>query len=75
MKRFFSLISIILILFLAVISCGEKKQKVNEPDNISEMEKLVKNYAEVELTADINKLTANELEILRILIDVADIMD
>lgn len=75
MKRFFSLFSIILILFLTVISCGEKKQKVNEPENISEMEKLVKNYAEVELTADISKLSANELEILRILIDVADIMD
>ena len=69
-KNVGNLIAITLLIFIC--ACNNQ---VNIEKEQSEMEKLVKNYALVELKTDISHLSTNQVEIIRILIDVADIMD
>lgn len=70
--------------FLALIvsvtmfsSCNNTKKEVKEEktEELNEMQKLVNNYAEVELTADISHLSENQKKLICKLIEVSDIME
>ncbi len=61
------------VLFVACNSGADKNQE--EKQELTEMQKLVNNYAEVELTADLSHLSSNQKEMLKKLIEVADIME
>ncbi len=71
-----NVLKIVLALSIAVVfaPCNGKTEKEDVVE-LTEMEKLVQNYAVVELSADLSHLSENQKEMLRILIDVADIMD
>lgn len=66
MKKYFYLIISLLIIF----SCNQKKV-----DNESNIENKLKKYAEVELTSSLENLSEQELQMLPIMFQVADIMD
>lgn len=51
-----------------------KKEEVKIVE-LTEMQKLVNNYAEVELTADLSHLSVNQKEMIKKLIEVSDIME
>ncbi|PLX06630.1 MAG: Zn-dependent hydrolase [Marinilabiliales bacterium] len=58
------------------IACNNTQTKNEEQEQeLTEMQKLVNNYAEVELTADLSHLSDNQKEMLKKLIEVADIME
>jgi hypothetical protein len=71
-----NVLKIVLICSVAVIfaACNGKSEKT-EVEELTEMEKLVQDYAVVELSADLSHLSTNQKEIIGILIEVADIMD
>lgn len=56
-------------------SCGSKPEKLEANMDLAEMQKLADSYAEVELTTDLSHLSANQHEMIRLLIDAADIME
>ena len=59
-------------------SCSNKEEeKKDEPkQEVSEMQALVNNYAEVDLTSDlVSELSDNQKQMLKKLIEVADIME
>ncbi|MBO7133016.1 MAG: Zn-dependent hydrolase [Bacteroidales bacterium] len=62
---------------LFACSCGNKEEKKEEPkQEVSEMQALVNNYAEVDLTSDlVSELSENQKQMLKKLIEVADIME
>ncbi|HNQ68744.1 MAG TPA: Zn-dependent hydrolase [Bacteroidales bacterium] len=64
----------LLVLFAACNSKPVKKEEV-KAEELTEMQKLVKDYAEVELKADLSHLSQNEKEMIKKLMQVADIMD
>lgn len=64
-------ITIVFALMLTFSFCKSPEEK----EKLSEMEKLVNNYATFELIADLSHLSENQIKMLGILIDVADIMD
>jgi hypothetical protein len=72
-------ISSILMLLVVVVmfsACDTNQTKNEEQqEELTEMQKLVNNYAEVELTADLSHLSDNQKEMLKKLIEVADIME
>ncbi|HOZ30560.1 MAG TPA: Zn-dependent hydrolase, partial [Bacteroidales bacterium] len=70
-------ILIIMSLVMLFASCNNqtKNKEEKKPEELTEMQKLVKDYAEVELTADLSHLTQNEKMMIIKLIEVADIMD
>jgi len=70
-------ILIIMVLMAAFTSCNSnsKNKEDEKSEELTEMKKLVKDYAEVELKADLSHLTQNEKEMIKKLIQVADIMD
>lgn len=71
MKRLLCQTSILLAMLMVFSFCkGPEEEK-----ELSEMEKLVNNYAVVELKTDLSHLSENQIKKLSILIDVADIMD
>ncbi|MBN2776342.1 MAG: Zn-dependent hydrolase [Bacteroidales bacterium] len=63
----------ITVLFAACDNAANKNEE--EQQELTEMQKLVNNYAEVELSADLSHLNANQKELLKKLIEVADIME
>ena len=69
----FMLIASVVIL-VAACNTPAKKEEVKEKE-LTEMQKLLANYAEVELTADLSHLSANEKELIKKLIEVSKIMD
>lgn len=57
-------------------SCGSKKtDKLEANMDLAEMQKLVDNYAEVTLTADLSHLSDNQRTMLGLLVDVSEIME
>lgn len=75
MTKFMKITAVILTLSVAFSACNGDSEKKEKDKELTEMEKLVKNYAVVELKADLSHLSDNQREMLSILIDVADIMD
>jgi len=71
MKKIAS-ITLLLSLIIGLASCN---QKVKKEVVVSPTQKLVDQYAEFELTTDMNLLTEKEKQMLPILIEVADIME
>ena len=59
----------LLIAFMMLYSCGETKKEENP------MKERVERYITVELNTDLSWLSENERKIIKILIEVADIMD
>ncbi|MDD3860699.1 MAG: Zn-dependent hydrolase [Bacteroidales bacterium] len=70
-------IFIIMALMVLFAACNNKPSVKEEQkaEELTEMQKLVNDYAEVELKADLSHLTQNEKEMIKKLIEVADIMD
>lgn len=71
MKKIAS-ITLLLAMSLSFVACNEKPAKQAE---VTPTQKLVNQYAEVELTTDISILSENEKQMLPILMEVADIME
>jgi len=65
-------ITMLLTLALSFIACNEKPGKQVE---VSPVQKLVNQYAEVELTTDLSALTEKEKQMLPILFEAANIME
>lgn len=72
MKKIIQLLAIVVSVSL-LAACGEPKEKEKEPKD--PMKELVEQYITVELTTDLSWLSENEREIIRILMEVSDIMD
>ncbi|MEA3317203.1 MAG: Zn-dependent hydrolase, partial [Bacteroidota bacterium] len=68
------LIAIISLIFI-FSSCGTKDSKKRKKTFDTKIEKKLANYAKVELTADLSKLTKQQKEILPILFEASDIID
>ncbi len=68
------LIASVVVLFSACNNKPPKKEEVKEVE-LTEMQKLVNNYAEVELTADLSQLSDSTKQMIKKLIEVADIME
>ncbi|WP_372755501.1 Zn-dependent hydrolase [Labilibaculum sp.] len=71
MKNFASF-TLLFAFAISFSACNEKPSQQAEP---SPIQKLVDQYAEVELTTDLSVLTEKEKQMLPILIEVADIME
>lgn len=76
MKTKFLNIMIFASVVVLLTACNNtpKKEEV-KTEELTEMQKLVNNYAEVELKADLSHLSANQKEMVKKLIEVADIME
>ncbi len=69
-------INLFLTTFVALVfACQPAKENQEEPPTVSAMQQKVAEYAPFTLTTDVSKLSANEKEMIPILIDVAEIMD
>ncbi|MDD2386027.1 MAG: Zn-dependent hydrolase [Bacteroidales bacterium] len=70
-------ILVLMIISVLFVACngGANKNQEKGKQELTEMQKLVNNYAEVELTADLSHLSINQKEMLKKLIEVADIME
>ena len=68
-------ILIFISVMIASTSCNNTKKEEKKESEISDMQKLVNNYAEVKLTADLSHLSQNQKELIKKLIDVSDIME
>ncbi|MDD2635891.1 MAG: Zn-dependent hydrolase [Bacteroidales bacterium] len=76
MKTKFLNIVVLIAISVLFVACNSGTDKnLEEEQELTEMQKLVNNYAEVELTADLNHLSSNQKEMLKKLIEVADIME
>lgn len=76
MKVNFNLLAIIALGVILSSCVNNKKQEKEEPvATLTEMQKALKSYAEVELKADLSHLTSNEVQMIKKLIEVSDIMD
>lgn len=78
MARFVSYLLAFSLVF--AFSCGETASTTEEvpetvTDNRSEIEKKVDQYATVRLSADLSKLSANQKEMIKTLIEAGDIMN
>ncbi|HNW97076.1 MAG TPA: Zn-dependent hydrolase [Bacteroidales bacterium] len=77
-KNIFSAI-IIVAVCASLSSCGGSGKKGNDSDSTkkdtSAMQKKLDQFAEVELTTDLSKLTEKEKKMIPILIDIAKLMD
>ncbi|MDL2320297.1 Zn-dependent hydrolase [Alistipes sp. OttesenSCG-928-B03] len=63
-------------LAVAMLSaCGSKQEKLEANVTPDEMQKLVENYAEVELKTDLSHLSDNQREMIRKMLEVAEIME
>jgi hypothetical protein len=71
MKKLAS-VTLLLSLIIGFAACNQKEKKEVV---VSPTQKLVDQYAEFELTTDLNLLTEKEKQMLPILIEVADIME
>ncbi|MFN2396846.1 MAG: Zn-dependent hydrolase [Bacteroidales bacterium] len=70
MKKLIPVLSFALIAMFIIPACESPKDPLTE-----EMKEKLAKFEEVTLTTDLSWLSENEKEIIRILIDVADIMD
>ncbi|MFH0866207.1 MAG: Zn-dependent hydrolase [Bacteroidota bacterium] len=72
-------LSIIAVLSIAMFSCGSGNKKDSDSDttikDTSAMQKKLDQFATVELTTDLSKLTEKEKKMIPILIDIAKLMD
>ncbi len=70
------ILNILMLLTIVVFfaACVGSQTK-NEEQELTEMQKLVNDYAEVDLTADLSHLSDNQKEMIKKLIEVADIME
>ena len=70
---------ILIFVVFVMISCKEEKQDTtaieNETTELTEMEKNLNKYTSFTLTADVNKLTEKERQMIPILIDASKIMN
>jgi len=73
MKKIFYFTSLFM-LALFINSCGNQK-KEDKKTETNPMEEKVASYKKIELKADLSWLSAKEKEIIKILINAADIMD
>lgn len=71
------ILSVMIIASIVVLlsACNNQSKKEVKEVELTETEKLLTNYAEVELTADLSHLNNNEKELVKKLIEVAQIMD
>ncbi len=60
---------------VSMLACNNAEKADETATEKTEMEMLVDNYAEVELTADLSHLSENQKEMLGLLIEAADIME
>jgi len=76
MKRIY-VFAVIAMGITIVDSCGGAKKETNKetPKPLTEMQKKVASYAEVTLTTDLSKLSDRDKQMIKKLIEVADIMD
>lgn len=75
MKKIMVLIIVPVVILTSLYSCKQTvKQEANKTEN-SEMQKLVDEYAEVELSADLSYLSENQKLLIAKLIECSDIMD
>src|SRR5690554_6159684 len=56
-------------------ACNSKKKEESKKEELTEMQKLIADYAEVELTANLDHLTDGDKQAIVKLIEVAQIMD
>jgi hypothetical protein len=70
MRKF--LFTILAFASVALVSCGKNTESQQEK---SEMQTKVEEFASVELTTNLEKLTPNEKELVGIFLDIAEIMD
>ena len=68
-------ILVLLVVFALFSACNTTTEKNDKQTEPTEMQKLVNNYAEVELNADLSHLSDNQNEMLKKLIQVAEIME
>ncbi|MCK9255327.1 MAG: Zn-dependent hydrolase [Bacteroidales bacterium] len=72
--NFFNLLFIATLVF-SLSACGNKNKEEAKQVELTEMQKLVADYAEVELYANLDHLTDGDRQALVKLIEVAEIMD
>lgn len=76
MRKSFVLVFMVMVTFTALMGWKNNiKEEKKQNDSISEIQKLVNDYAVVKLTTDLSTLTAKEKQMLPLLIEAADIMN
>ncbi|HOE38488.1 MAG TPA: Zn-dependent hydrolase [Bacteroidales bacterium] len=75
MKINFLNLLVIATLVVAMSACNSKKKEETKKEELTEMQKLVADYAEVELTANLDHLTDGDKQAIVKLVEVAQIMD
>jgi hypothetical protein len=75
MKINFLKLLVIATLVVTMSACNSKKKDESKKEELTEMQKLVADYAEVELTANLDHLTDGDKQAIVKLIEVAQIMD
>ncbi|HOD87807.1 MAG TPA: Zn-dependent hydrolase [Bacteroidales bacterium] len=75
MKINFLNLLVIATLVVTMSACNSKKKDESKKEELTEMQKLVADYAEVELTANLDHLTDGDKQAIVKLIEVAQIMD
>lgn len=73
MQRKTVLISLVLVSFLFV-QCSQKQKKTEQKPQ-TKIERLVANYADVELNADLNDLSENQIKMIPYLFEAAKLID
>ncbi len=73
--NFLNVVVFVSVVVLLTACNNTPKKDVVKVEELTEMQKLVNNYAEVELTADLSHLSDNQKEMIKKLIEVADIME
>ncbi|MFP3860045.1 MAG: dipeptidyl-peptidase 3 family protein [Bacteroidales bacterium] len=76
-KKLFQLFSVLLVTALVLNGCQEAREKEDNMASIpmSEIQKKVNEFVEVELKSDISHLSEDQKEMLSYLFDAAEIMD
>lgn len=75
MKINFLNLFVIATLVVTMSACNSKKKDEPKQEELTEMQKLVADYAEVELTANLDHLTDGDKQAIVKLVEVAQIMD
>ena len=68
------MVTLMVLSLFSAFGCTNKKA-TNEPQQPSEIEQKVNEYAEFTLTTDLSKLSEKEKQLIPVLIEIADIMD
>ena len=75
MKKTMIVIATCVISLSMVVSCCNSKKTEEKPQAPSDIQKKVEEFAPVDLTADLSGLSENEKQIIKIFIEISDIMD